>query len=58
MLQTTAPADYEGLIRVIHDRYDGMSRSYQRIAVYVTQNPNDVAVLSVSAIGERCGVHT
>ena len=57
MLKTTAPADYEGLIRVIHDRYDDMSKSYQRIAVYVTQNPNDVAVLSVNAIAERCGVH-
>ena len=34
-----------------------MSKSYQRIAVYLTQNPNDVAVLSVNAIGERCGVH-
>lgn len=57
MLKPSAPADYEELIRVIHERHDGMSRSYQRIAVYLTQNPNDVAVLSVGAIGERCGVH-
>jgi len=34
-----------------------MSKSYQRIAVYLTQNPNDVAVLSVNAIAERCAVH-
>jgi DNA-binding MurR/RpiR family transcriptional regulator len=34
-----------------------MSKSYQRIAVHLTQNPNDVAVQSVSAIAERCGVH-
>ena len=39
--------------RVIHDRYEGMSKTYQRIAVYLTQNPNDVAVLSVNAIAER-----
>jgi len=52
-----ARKDYEGLIRVIHDRYDGMSKSYQRIAEYLTQNPNDVAVLSVNAIAEICGVH-
>ena len=51
------PSDYEELIRVIHERHDGMSKSYQRIAVYLTQNPNDVAVLSVNAIAERCGVH-
>ena len=57
MLQSTTPTDYEGLIRVIHERYEEMSKSYQRIAVYLTQNPNDVAVLSVSAIAERCEVH-
>jgi DNA-binding MurR/RpiR family transcriptional regulator len=51
------PASYEDLIRVIHDRYDEMSKSYQTIAVYLTQNPNDVAVLSVTAIAERCGIH-
>lgn len=51
------PKDYEDLIRVIHDRYDGMSKSYQKIAVYLTQNPNDVAVRSVNAIGETSGVH-
>jgi DNA-binding MurR/RpiR family transcriptional regulator len=51
------PDDYEGLIRVIHDRYDGMSKSYQKIALFLTQNPNDVAVHSVNAIAERCGTH-
>jgi DNA-binding MurR/RpiR family transcriptional regulator len=52
-----APKDYENLIRVIHERHGGMSKSYQRIAVYLTQNPNDVAVMSVNAIAESCGVH-
>lgn len=51
------PKDYEGLIRVIHDRYDGMSKAYQRIAEFLTQNPNDVAVMSVNAIAERCDIH-
>jgi DNA-binding MurR/RpiR family transcriptional regulator len=51
------PEDYEELIRVIHDRHDDMSKSYQKIAVYLTQNPNDVAVLSVNAIADRCGIH-
>ncbi len=51
------PEDYETLIRIIHERHDGMSKSYQRIAVYLTQNPNDVAVMSLNAIAEQCGVH-
>lgn len=53
----TFPKDYEELIRVIHDRHDQMSKTYQRIAVYLTQNPNEVAVHSVNAIAERCGIH-
>ena len=52
-----APTDYEELIRVIHERYNSMSKGYQTIALYLTQNPNDVAVRSVNAIAERCGMH-
>ena len=52
-----APDTYEDLIRVIHDRYEEMSKSYQTIALYLTQNPNDVAVLSVNSIAERCGIY-
>jgi DNA-binding MurR/RpiR family transcriptional regulator len=51
------PRDYEGLIRIIHERYDGMSKSYQRISEYLTQNPNDVAVMSVNAIADICNIH-
>lgn len=51
------PRVYPDLVRIIHDRYDGMSKTYQRIALYLTQNPNDVAVHSVNAIAERCGIH-
>lgn len=51
------PRNYEELIRLVHDRYDDMSKSYQKIALYLTQNPNDIAVLSVHAIADRCGVH-
>ena len=57
MEKPVAPADYEELIRVIHERYDSMSKGYQTIALYLTQNPNDVAVRSVNAIAERCGMH-
>src|SRR5690349_8760280 len=52
-----APRSYEELIRVIHERYEGMSKAYQTIALYLTQNPNDVGVLSLGAIAERCGIH-
>lgn len=51
------PDSYEALIRLIHDRYDEMSKSYRKIAVYLTQNPNDVAVLPVKGVAEKCGVH-
>lgn len=57
MTKVKVPGDYEELIRLIHERYDEMSKSYQTIALYLTQNPNNVAVLSVNAIAERCGVH-
>jgi DNA-binding MurR/RpiR family transcriptional regulator len=51
------PGDYESLIRLIHDRHDQMSKTYQQISVFLTQNPNDVAVLSVNGIADRCGIH-
>ncbi len=51
------PTDYEALIRLIHERFDAMSKTYQKISIYLTQNPNEIAVHSVSAIAERCGIH-
>ena len=51
------PTNYEDLIRLIHERHDQMSKTYQRISVFLTQNPNEVAVQSVNAIAERCGIH-
>jgi DNA-binding MurR/RpiR family transcriptional regulator len=57
MSTVSAPENYEDLIRLIHERHDEMSKTYQRIAVYLTQNPNEVAVHSVNAIATRCGIH-
>lgn len=57
MVADGVPQDYEDLIRIIHDKYDGMSKAYQNIAVYLTQNPNDVAVMSLNAIADTCGIH-
>jgi len=53
----TPPSDYETLIRVIHERFEDMSKTSKRIAVFLTQNPNDVAMMSVNAIANKCGVH-
>jgi len=57
MHKTKTPEGYEELIRLIHDSYTDMSDAYQKIASYLTQNPNDVAMHSVNAISKRCGVH-
>jgi DNA-binding MurR/RpiR family transcriptional regulator len=56
-MSQSPPDSYEDLIRLIHGRYEGMSKSYQRIALYLTQNPNEVAVLSVNASAQKCGIH-
>ncbi|SMD06677.1 transcriptional regulator, RpiR family [Primorskyibacter flagellatus] len=55
--QDLPPADYEELIRLIHDRFEQMSKTYQRIAEYLTQHPNEVAVQSVNSIASHCGIH-
>ncbi len=54
---STPPGDYEALIRLIHSRYDQMSKSYQAISVFLTQNPHEVAVQSVNSIADRVGIH-
>ena len=51
------PRKYEDLTRIIHERHAGMSKGYQKIALYLTQNPNDVAVKSLNAIARDSGVH-
>ncbi len=52
-----SPEEYGALIGLIHDRFEEMSKTHQRIAVFITQNPNDVAMLSVNALANRCGIH-
>lgn len=51
------PETFEGLITRIHAQYDGLSKTNQQIAVYLTQNPNDVAMNSVNSIAEKQGIH-
>lgn len=57
MPNRSPPEDYEGLIRLIHERYEQMSKTYQQISVYLTQNPNEVAIQSVNAIAAHCKIH-
>ena len=57
MIETEASRDCEQVIRVIHERYPAMNKSYQKIAVYLTQNPNEVAVRSVNTTASIRGVH-
>lgn len=51
------PSKYEDFTRLVHDRHDQMSKSHQKIALYLTQNPNEVAVKPLSAIAQASGVH-
>ncbi|OED35264.1 transcriptional regulator [Chromatiales bacterium (ex Bugula neritina AB1)] len=51
------PATYEELTRTIHEKFSRFSPTNQRIAVYITQNPNNVPVLSVAQLAEQCGSH-
>ncbi len=51
------PRNYEALVAAIHARYASLSPGYQRIARYLTQNPNDVAMRSISTLAEISGMH-
>lgn len=54
---TQPPTKYEDFTRLVHERHDQMSKSHQKIALYLTQSPNEVAVKPLSAIAQGSGVH-
>lgn len=54
---TKPPTEYEALVQRIEDGYDELSRSFQSIARYLIQNPNDVVIQSINDIAARCSVH-
>ena len=56
-MQMKPPSDYESFVGLVQAEYDGLSRSFQAVARYLTQNPNDVAIQSINDIAGRCGVH-
>ncbi len=51
------PTDYESFVDLIQAEYENLSRSAQVVARHLTQNPNDVAIQSISDIASKCGVH-
>ena len=57
LTQARPPTDCETFVGLIQAEYDGLSRSFQAVARYLTQNPNDVAMQSISDIAGKCGVH-
>jgi DNA-binding MurR/RpiR family transcriptional regulator len=53
----SVPQNYEGIVNLITRDYAGLSPGYQQIARFFTQNPNVIALESINAIAEKCGVH-
>jgi DNA-binding MurR/RpiR family transcriptional regulator len=51
------PRNYEGVVNLITRDYAALSPGFQQIARYFTQNPNVIALESISAIASKCGVH-
>ncbi|HEX7886539.1 MAG TPA: MurR/RpiR family transcriptional regulator [Phenylobacterium sp.] len=49
------PQTPDDLRAAILERYDGLSRVLQQIARYVLEDPNTVALETLSVIAERCG---
>ncbi len=53
---THPPASAEELRAAILDRYDGLSKRLKQIARYVLDEPNTVALETLSVLSERCEV--
>jgi DNA-binding MurR/RpiR family transcriptional regulator len=54
---TAVPKNYEGVVNLISREYPSLSQGYQQIARFFTQNPNVIALESINAVAEHCGVH-
>ncbi len=57
MSAKATPQSYEGIVDLITRDYAGLSPGYQQIARFFTQNPNTIALESINAIAQKCGVH-
>lgn len=54
---TVVPANYEGAINLISEKYEQLSPGYKNVARFFTQNPNTIALESINSIAEKCAVH-
>ena len=53
----TLPRTYEEIVNAITTEYDNLSDGFQQIARFFTQNPNIIALESISGIAEKCRTH-
>lgn len=51
------PRNYEGIVNLITREYPNLSVGFQKIARYMTRNPNVVALESISEIAAKCETH-
>ncbi len=56
-IRARPPRSVDDLNRLLHARYEALSRSYQQVARFLVQRPNETAILNVVAIAGRCGLH-
>lgn len=54
---TGLPSNYEGVTNLISERYDSLSTGYQLVARFIMQNPNIVALESVTSLAAKCKSH-
>ena len=52
----TAPKTYDDLQRTITERYDSLSRQLQQIAHFVVENPDDLALETITRLAELAEV--
>ncbi len=51
------PRSYEEIVNTITAEYDNLSNGFQEIARFFTQNPNVIALESISGIAKKCRTH-
>lgn len=56
-LQRPPHKNYEQVVNDITERYPHLSERFQQVARFIMQNPNAVALESINAIAQKCGLH-
>lgn len=55
--KSALPRTYEEIVNAITADYENLSDGFQQIARFFTQNPNVIALESISGIAKKCGTH-